>query len=66
MRRLQGFFIEEFDGGVEARLLSGYSFIFMAEGLGLAVYNQAVQDARKFMQERLDDLAGDVYEPEVV
>jgi len=28
------------------------------------LYNQAVQDARKFMQERLDDLDGEVYRPE--
>lgn len=32
--------------------------------LGPSVYNQAVQDARKFLQERLDDLEGDLYSPE--
>jgi hypothetical protein len=33
--------------------------------LGPAVYNQAVQDARKFMQSRLDDLEGEVYASDV-
>lgn len=36
---------------------------FVAE-IGPVVYNQGVQDARGFLQERLDDLEGEVYEPE--
>ncbi len=37
---------------------------FLIAELGPSVYNQAVQDARKFLQERLDDLEGDLYTPE--
>ena len=31
---------------------------------GPQVYNQAIQDARKFVMERLDDLEGELWEPE--
>lgn len=37
---------------------------FFLDALGPHIYNQAVQDARKFMQDKLDDLEGEVYEPE--
>jgi uncharacterized protein (DUF2164 family) len=37
---------------------------FFLETLGPQVYNQAVQDARSFVQARLDDLDGEVYQPE--
>jgi uncharacterized protein (DUF2164 family) len=37
---------------------------FFVRSLGPPVYNQAVQDARKFMLERLDDLEGEIWEPE--
>lgn len=36
---------------------------FMSE-LGPPVYNQAVQDAREHIQVKLDDLDGEVYEPD--
>ena len=36
----------------------------MLRTLAPAVYNQAVQDARAFLQARLDDLDGEVYAPE--
>ena len=32
--------------------------------LGAPVYNQAIQDARKFFEEKLEDLEGEFYEPE--
>jgi uncharacterized protein (DUF2164 family) len=38
---------------------------FFLERLGPSVYNQAVQDARGFMQGRLDDLDAEFYEPEI-
>ena len=38
---------------------------FFLEQLEPSVYNQAVQDARGFMQGRLDDLDAEFYEPEV-
>jgi len=60
---LQGFWLEEFDEELSPfraeKLLD-----FVARALGPQVYNQGVQDARKFLQERLDDLDGEVYEPD--
>ena len=61
--RLRGFFLEEFDEELSpfraAQILD-----FLLETLGPQVYNQAVQDARGFMQQKLDDLDGDLYMPE--
>ena len=37
---------------------------FLLRRLGPAVYNQAVQDARGYMQSRLDDLEGEVFASE--
>jgi len=37
---------------------------FFINTLGPPVYNQGVQDARAFIADRLDDLEGDIYEPE--
>lgn len=37
---------------------------FFVARLGPQVYNQAIQDARGFLQERLDDLDAEYYEPE--
>ncbi|NJM85016.1 MAG: DUF2164 domain-containing protein [Leptolyngbyaceae cyanobacterium RM2_2_21] len=37
----------------------------MAE-LGPLVYNQAVQDAHQFMQDKLGDLESTLYEPETL
>ena len=37
---------------------------FFIGELGPQVYNQGVHDACAFMQEKLGDLEGDVYEPE--
>jgi uncharacterized protein (DUF2164 family) len=37
---------------------------FFVAQLGPAVYNQGVQDARAFLQNKLDDIEGEVYEPE--
>ena len=61
---LRGFWTEEFDeeltGFRAERILD-----FMVEAVGPGIYNQGVQDARKHVQERLDDLEGDVWAPEV-
>jgi uncharacterized protein (DUF2164 family) len=38
---------------------------FFLRHLGAPVYNQAVQDVRGALQEKLDDLDGEFYEPEV-
>jgi uncharacterized protein (DUF2164 family) len=37
---------------------------FFVRQLGAPVYNQAIQDARGFLQEKLSDLEGEFYEPE--
>jgi uncharacterized protein (DUF2164 family) len=37
---------------------------FFVRQLGAPVYNQAIQDARAFLQEKLTDLEGEFYEPE--
>jgi uncharacterized protein (DUF2164 family) len=62
-RSLGGFYEDVFDEELSEyraeRLLD-----FFIEQLGPAVYNQAVQDARVFMQDRLDDLEGEIYRPE--
>jgi len=61
--RLRGFFMEEFDE--ELSPFRGAQILdFFLETLGPQVYNQAVQDARGFMQQKLDDLDGDLHMPE--
>jgi uncharacterized protein (DUF2164 family) len=37
---------------------------FFVKELGAPVYNQAIRDAHAFLQEKLEDLDGDFYEPE--
>jgi len=62
-RELQGFYLEQFDEELSdfraAQLMD-----FFLTTLGAPVYNQGVQDARRFMLEKLDDLDGEVYAPE--
>ena len=62
---IQGFFLEEFDEDLSAFRAEQILDYFLG-ALGPQVYNQAVQDARRFMQDRLDDLDGEVYRPEGV
>ena len=62
VQRLQGFYLEEFDETLSpfraAQLLD-----FCLESVAPHVYNQAVQDARAFMQRKLDELDGEVSAP---
>lgn len=37
---------------------------FFVKELGAPLYNQAIQDARKFLQQKLDDLDVEFYEPD--
>ena len=37
---------------------------YLLGALGPALYNQAIQDARGFLQEKLDDLDVEFYEPD--
>ena len=61
--QLQGFFLEEFDEEL-SRFRAEQVLAFALEKLAPQVYNQAVQDALGFMQQRLDELDGEIYEPE--
>lgn len=61
--RFQAFFLEQFDEELST-FRAEQLLEFVLDALGPQVYNQAVQDARKFMQQRLDDLDGEVHEPE--
>jgi uncharacterized protein (DUF2164 family) len=60
---LQRFQADEFDQEVsdfQARRLLD----FFIHHLGAPVYNQAIQDARRVLQDKLTDLEGEFYEPE--
>ena len=60
---LQAFFLETFEEDLtvfRAEQLLG----FFLSAVGPAIYNQAIQDARIFMQKKLDDLDADVHEPD--
>ena len=63
LRSIRKYFAETLDqelGDLAAeRLLE-----FFVKELGAPVYNQAIQDARKFLLEKLDDLEGEFYEPD--
>ena len=63
VEEIQGFFLESFDEEVSA-FRSEQLLDFFLGHLGPQVYNQGVQDARVFMQRKLDDLDGEVHEPE--
>ena len=57
---LQAFFLDELDEEIsEFRAEQVLDFVLASAGPEL--YNQAVQDARKYMQERLDDLEASVF-----
>jgi len=61
--RLRAFYTEEFDEELTAFRADQILDFFLAS-LGPPIYNQAVQDARGFMLRKLDDLDGEVHEPE--
>lgn len=52
-----GFELSDFQAG---RLLD-----HMVQVLGAPICNQAIQDARRFVHDKLDDLEGEFYEPEL-
>lgn len=61
---LKGFFKHEFDEDISSFRAEQLLNYFLTT-LGPGVYNQAVQDARAYMQSRLDDLEGEVYVSDV-
>jgi uncharacterized protein (DUF2164 family) len=56
-------FADHFDEPVSDFRAQGLLDFFVRE-LGPPVYNQAIQDASAFVQEKLADLEGEIYEPE--
>jgi uncharacterized protein (DUF2164 family) len=60
--RLEGFYLERFDEEL-SRFRAEQLLDFALDAVGPPVYNQAVQDARAFMQRKLDDLDGEVTAP---
>ena len=63
IRSIKALFTSELDREV-SEFQAGIILDFFIRELGAPVYNQAIQDARGFFQEKLDDLEGDFYEPE--
>ncbi len=61
---LQRFTNDEFDFAL-SDFQAGRLLDHMVQVLGAPIYNQAIQDARRFVHEKLDDLEGEFYEPEV-
>ena len=64
-RELRGLFLEKFDEEISEFRATEILDFFLAS-LGPQVYNQGVQDARKFIIDKLEDLDGEVYEPDGV
>ena len=63
IRELRGLFLERFDDEISEFRAAEILEFFLA-ALGPQVYNQGVQDARKFLIDKLDDLDGEVHEPD--
>ncbi len=63
VHELRSFCASELDREM-SEFQAGLLLDFFVSELGAPVYNQAIQDARGFVQEKLSDLEGDFYEPE--
>ena len=63
IEELQAHFKQNFDEQL-SEVRAAQILEFFLGSLGPQVYNQAVQDARAFFQQKLDDLDGEVYLPE--
>ncbi len=57
---LQSFFLDELDEELSA-FRAEQILDFVLSSAGPEIYNQAVQDARKYMQDKLDDLEATVF-----
>jgi uncharacterized protein (DUF2164 family) len=58
---LQALYLDEFDEGLSA-FRANHLLRYFVGMLGPVVYNQAIQDARAFLAERLEDLDATFYE----
>ena len=63
LEAIQRYFEGEFDEPLSGFRAEGLLDFFVRE-LGPPIYNQGVRDAASFMQEKLADIEGDVYEKE--
>ena len=59
---VRGFYLQEFDEDLSA-FRAEQLLDFFLDALAPQVYNQAVQDARLYFQQKLDDLDGEVHVP---
>ena len=64
VNEVQQLFSEEFERDLSAFQADRLIDFFLAQ-VGPPVYNQAVQDARRFVLGKLEDLDGEVYEPDL-
>jgi uncharacterized protein (DUF2164 family) len=63
VQSFQSYCRAEFDEDV-SELKAERVLDYFVERLGPPVYNQAIRDAHAFLQEKLQDLEGEFYEPE--
>lgn len=63
LKAVREHFADEFDEPISEFRAEGLIELFVRE-LGPPVYNQGVRDAARFIQEKLGDLEGEVYERE--
>jgi uncharacterized protein (DUF2164 family) len=63
LRSIKQYFVTHFDEEISDFRAENLLDFFVKE-LGAPVYNQAIQDAYSFIQEKLADLEGEFYEPE--
>jgi uncharacterized protein (DUF2164 family) len=63
LRSIKQYFEDHFDEPISDFRAQGLLDFFVRE-LGPPVYNQGVRDASSFMQEKLTDIEGEVYERE--
>lgn len=63
LRGIRKFYAEVLEQEL-SEFTAGRILDFFVKELGAPLYNQAIQDARKFLQEKLDDLDVEFYEPD--
>lgn len=63
LESIKRFFMEELEQDI-GDLTAMRVLEFCAREIGPSVYNQAIADAQTFMQDKLTDLGGVLYEPE--
>jgi uncharacterized protein (DUF2164 family) len=61
VRAIKEYFSAEFDEALSDFRAEGLLDFFVRE-LGPPVYNQGVRDASSYMQEKLSDIEGEIYE----